>query len=572
MAEEAKIAIKVTAEGTAQAAKEIDKVTASLERQRKTEEMIAKTSDDIRRKNKVTAIQAEAAAQNQLFEATQRTSASATQVATAIGGTTQQFGKFRSSIAASASLMGGLGAQFATLVPATGAMTKALQVGGASMAQFLGVLGGGPGMLLGGAVAAVGALAAYMSSATKEADELAKATEANAKAMGSYLNQVQKLRSEVTAAQAQKRDEGSLYSRLSSNRGSVSEYEAEIGTIEARLGNDYYSQSRIDRLYQSGTGRDEIVKTQQALAALQKRLEQMRGGLSYAQSEAAAAAQQAAEQRAAGLDFDVAGTPGAGGAAGGGGRGVDTFGLAQENQERIARLKQMEEQYSMEQRARTWEDQDIAIEAARAKEEESVAALERQHTYEREQMEITAAIRDREAAKERQQRQQLAMIGMQTSQMMAGAALKGISEVAKGHKLQIGQLIEGIGDQMVAQGTAHLFQALAMSVIPGAQAPGAALYGIAIGEIAAGIGLGAAGARAPGGSAAEAKEADRSGRDNPRGGPTDTDPYRNTFTPTGAQPATINIYLPSVLSPTAEDGVRIRDALKQATNVYGAPV
>ena len=566
MAEQGEVRIKVTAEGTTQAAKEIDKVTASLERQRKQEEMIAKTSDDLRRKNKVTAIQAEAAAQNQLFEATQRTATSATQVATALGGTTQQFGKFRSSIAASASLMGGLGAQFATLVPATAGMTKALQVGGASMAQFLGVLGGGPGMLLGGAVAAVGALAAYMSSATKEADELAKATEANAKAMGSYLTQIQKLRSEVTAAQAQKRDEGSLYSRLSSNRGSVQEYEAEIGTIEGRLGNDYYSQGRIDKLYQSGTGRDEIVKTQAARAALQKRLEQMRGGLSYAQSEAAAAAQQAADQRAAGFDFEAAGTPGEPRKAAGTG---DAFAREQQNQETIAKLKQMESDYSMEQRERTWEDQEITIEAARAKEEESIAALERQHTYEREQLEITAAVRDREMQKERQQRLQLAMIGVQTSQMMAGAALKGISEVVKGHKLQMGAIVEGIGDQMVAQGTAHLFQGMAAAVLG---TPAAALLGIGSAEIAAGLALGAVGARGAGGSASESKAAEKAGRDDPRGGPTDTDPYRSTFSPGINQPAVINIYLPSVLSATAEDGVRIRDALKQATNVYGAEV
>ena len=566
MAEQGEVRIKVTAEGTTQAAKEIDKVTASLERQRKTEEMIAKTSDDLRRKNKVTAIQAEAAAQNQLFEATQRTATSATQVATALGGTTQQFGKFRSSIAASASLMGGLGAQFATLVPATAGMTKALQVGGASMAQFLGVLGGGPGMLLGGAVAAVGALAAYMSSATKEADELAKATEANAKAMGSYLTQIQKLRSEVTAAQAQKRDEGSLYSRLSSNRGSVQEYEAEIGTIESRLGNDYYSQGRIDKLYQSGTGREAIVKTQAERAALQKRLEQMRGGLSYAQEQAAAGAQQASEQAAAGLDFDAAGTPGAPAKTAGTG---DAFAREQANQDVIAKLKAMESDYSMEQRERTWEDQDIAIEAARAKEEETVAALERQHTYEREQLEITAAVRDREMQKERQQRLQLAMIGVQTSQMMAGAALKGISEVVKGHKLQMGAIVEGIGDQMVAQGTAHLFQGMAAAVLG---TPAAALLGIGSAEIAAGLALGAVGARGAGGSASESKAAEKASRDDPRGGPTDTDPYRNTFSPGINQPSVINIYLPSVLSATAEDGVRIRDALKQATNVYGAQV
>jgi len=566
VAEQGEVRIKVTAEGTTQAAKEIDKVTASLERQRKTEEMIAKTSDDLRRKNKVTAIQAEAAAQNQLFEATQRTATSATQVATALGGTTQQFGKFRSSIAASASLMGGLGAQFATLVPATAGMTKALQVGGASMAQFLGVLGGGPGMLLGGAVAAVGALAAYMSSATKEADELAKATEANAKAMGSYLTQIQKLRSEVTAAQAQKRDEGSLYSRLSSNRGSVQEYEAEIGTIESRLGNDYYSQGRIDKLYQSGTGREAIVKTQAERAALQKRLEQMRGGLSYAQEQAAAGAQQASEQAAAGLDFDAAGTPGAPAKTAGTG---DAFAREQANQDVIAKLKAMESDYSMEQRERTWEDQDIAIEAARAKEEETVAALERQHTYEREQLEITAAVRDREMQKERQQRLQLAMIGVQTSQMMAGAALKGISEVVKGHKLQMGAIVEGIGDQMVAQGTAHLFQGMAAAVLG---TPAAALLGIGSAEIAAGLALGAVGARGAGGSASESKAAEKAGRDDPRGGPTDTDPYRNTFSPGINQPSVINIYLPSVLSATAEDGVRIRDALKQATNVYGAQV
>lgn len=560
------IKVKVGVDGAAQAATQVDKLTASLEKQRKTQEMVAKTSEQLRRQSLVDDLKKQAAAANGLTDAMQRQQqavAGASASLKAFGDNSKQL---RQHLSPAAALVGNLSNSFSVLIPEAGGATKALQVAGLAGSQMLGVLGGGAGILLGGLVAAVGALASYFANAKKEADDLAKATEANAKAMGSYLDQLQKLRSEVTASRQQQKSEGDLQSRLNKGTASSDEYSDEIGVLQKRLGNQYYSDDAISKLYQAGN-RDELVKRQQGRRGLQSQLDKYTRLRSTQDEQAGYLDQQAAEKRSAALDFEVAGTPG-GGESGDGGGGKGTPGYLA-TQERLEKLRQLEAENAdkISSYARQIRQNDYDMRMSQLKEEQSAASKAIDEKF---QMESEA--RKREQQDFAAHMQQLAAsrkiyqdLATQSSNIMAGTAIKSFQMIAKGQKAEIGAILEGIGDQIVAMGTGYIFKGIAESILLNPQGP--ALIGVGTAAVGFGIGLGAVGARGAGGSTASGGGA-AAANANPYG----ANPYSNPTSPVNQNqgPTIININMPTVLSPSAEDGLRMKQAADAAFNVYGA--
>ena len=557
------IKVKVSADGATTAASQVDKLTAALEKQRKSQELISKTSAEIKRQNVVDDLKRQAAEVNNLSAVFQRHNAAVANVngaTAAFGNNTQQL---RARLGPAAALVGNLSSSFSVLIPEVGGASAAIKGAGMAAGQLLGVLGGGPGIIIGGLVAGVAALGAYMASSKKEADELAKSTEANAKAMGSYLDQLQKLRSEVTAARQQQKGEGDLQKRLDSGLGSSDEYSDEIATMQKRLQNQYYSDASIAKLYQAGD-RDELVKRQQGRKYLQSRLDKYTRFQSGADEQAGYADQIAADKKSAALDFEVAGTPEAGKA----GKGDPGY---LESQQQLEKLSEMQRDYAKNEADRVRLDAEVNKKtqidsfldeyAQKDKIMRDNWAREDQNKAQREQIEqVQHANHMRELAADRKLYQDPFIQG---TQIMAGAAIKSFQIMAKGQKAQLGMILEGIGDQAVAMGTMTIFDGIAKSIALDPRGP--PLIGIGSAEVAFGLGLGAVGAHSAGGSASGGGGG-RGAADNPFG-PRDT----NAASPVNQNqgPTIININMPTVISPSAEDGLRMKEALDAMKRAYG---
>lgn len=97
--------------------------------------------------------------------------------------------------------------------------------------------------------------------------------------------------------------------------------------------------------------------------------------------------------------------------------------------------------------------------------------------------------------------QSLRQVGAQAMEGVGTAGIQALNSLAKGQKITAKEIVAGIGDQMVADGTHWLFQGLAMSANPLTPGLGAPLMEIGAAEIAAGLTLGAATrSGAPGGA------------------------------------------------------------------------
>jgi len=569
---DSEIKVKVGFDGATQAAAQVDKLTTSLERQRKTQQMISATTAQIQKQNVVDALKKEAEAVNGVTAALQKNQQAARQAAQAVESVGVNSQALRQRLSPAAALVGNLSNQFSVLMPGASGATKALQVFGMAGSQMLGVLGGGPGVLIGGLVAGIGALATYMASAKTEADERVKSTEANAKAMGTYLDRIDALRSKVSAAYDQKKNNQDIRSRiLSGEEQNPDSIAKELETQRARLKDPYYTGAEKEaRALSLRTGDpsmgDALLDTRKGearailndIAEIKKRLKDAQGNLELIK-----------QQKSNKLDVegDIV-------AAGGLPESPkdtsekDTADFAKSMALRESRQEQYEDmvkasedriaEYTRQQHQNTVNDamlkvkdqvtaNNAAIDEGLKIELDARAAKDTQIKQSQDKL-----------AKEHSVYQDLAIQG---SQIVAGSAIKSFQAMAKGQKAQIGMVLEGVGDQAVAMGTMTIFDGLAKSIMFDARGP--ALLGIGAAEVAFGIGLGAAGSRAPGGSSAGGAPASA----NPLG----ANPYSNPTSPVNQDkgPTIININMPTVVSPSPEDGRRIQEALDAKMRVYG---
>lgn len=140
-----------------------------------------------------------------------------------------------------------------------------------------------------------------------------------------------------------------------------------------------------------------------------------------------------------------------------------------------------------------------------------------------------------------------------------GSAMTGaLSDLVKGREVSAAKIIETIGDQMVASGTQHLMEGIAMQFIPLMQGFASGLMAAGTAEIATGLVLGAAGARSGGGGSAGGGGSVGPARPTPRSefsGEADR-----------AGPITINV---STLRADEETGNVIYDSLQKRQNRHG---
>ena len=145
------------------------------------------------------------------------------------------------------------------------------------------------------------------------------------------------------------------------------------------------------------------------------------------------------------------------------------------------------------------------------------------------------------------------------AQILGNTMISTLQAVAKGQKVTGKAIVGTIGDQLVASGTKTLWEGIALSANPFALGSGAGMIGVGTSMIAAGIGMGAIGASGgKGGGGGGSRRADNNA-------PQAVSPNATTRginNGSNGQPIVIN--MPTVVSPGAEDGRRVRLALQEA--------
>jgi len=637
-----KIQFEVAADGTAEVAQAFDKVAASMERQLKTQKLIADTSKDLKRAQVIGEIQKEADAWARLDSTQKMLAQTSAQIqrsnvieqlkkeAAAVNAETDALvknksawekvsssstalftstDKLKAASGQTAALVGNLSQSLSQLAPSTSGVTTALRGAGSAMSQMLGILGtaggaalsgasaggaaggaaagsaGGPaGMLIGaGLVAAVSGLGSYMASAKEEADALAEATKKNTGALADYVGAIANLRSQASGKVGALQSEGDLGTRLANGTATDQEFNADLAARRHRLA-ERFTAPQLNRIRNrpesAGGGETGVQAALAEYARLTKVLDETESAYSRVMS-------RRAQDAAAKLEGDK--------------KTKDAQGdIGQAEADEAARLAGIEDytkahKWSTPESLETTQGKMKQIDAliaaskkkvtdkeseAEAKESDikmiRMKAIHDLNEYFAEEDEVTRKRAD-EAEKERLDKYYAALqtkhkaytdAVTNVAQIGASTSVKLFSEMAKGHEIALGSVIEGIGDQMVAEGTRVLFQAAAMAFFPPTAPFAAGLAGVGAAEIAAGLALGAAGARASGGSSAGASGGGGGGE------PARTnyaDPFGDTarYGSTATGPMIININFPTMLSPSAVDGARIQQATRQAMRVYG---
>lgn len=617
MGDEAKVVkIRVTADGTKEASEGLSKVADQLDRQK----TAIKAMDDAMAASGYLARLAQYKAEAASLNAVQDENAGTIKkLSAAVEENSKAFGdhstKLRSQLGAGAGALQQLSGAFSQVVPEVGAFNNVLDVGLRSMGGFLGVLGGGPGIALGGLVAGLGILGSVMSASAKEADALADRTQKNSDAVKNYLANIASLRSQVSGEAAARSGESALQGKLSGGGASSQDYLTEAAA-QRQLAAERVSVANLQLAQQVG-GEGAVKKLLDEYSvevkAINKRFDDLR-------ADAVAAAQNEADKAELNKALFEGGTPTE--AAPGKPRADDASAFQRRlaaNRAAIDAIQKMESdaidrQHKEEEEARKAA---FALEYADKKEqiekllnqyresefnksevlktnleqqrsdletligetvtglhatdaEQALQAEELKRQAMRDTHEEFMALQDEQAsliqqnlAAEKSTRaavnQSMMALGTTLGQMTA----KQLSEAVKGHKIQAAMIVEGIGDAMVAEGVRVMFQGGA-SMLMGNYAGGAGMLALGAAELAAGLALGAAGSAmqppAPaGGAASEPSAQPERGSQSSNGA-------------SGGHTTIIYVDMPTVVSPSAEDGLRVRMAIDRASLVYGAPV
>lgn len=633
MAEDVKVTrFKVSYEGQAEAAAGMLKVAEALERQKSA----TKAMDDAVAQSgylaRLASYRAEAAAlnaeQDKQAATITKMSAAATENARQVG---LQGQAVKETAMRFAELGGNVSRAFSNLSPAVAQFQGVLDPMLRTLGGTLNVLGGGGGLGIaaGGLVALVSGLGAAFGLAAKQADELAKQTRENAKALGNYQTQISALRGEVTQRISTDVGERERQQRLEGGKGTGDEYAVTVSELQALIKQKDEVTKALAQAYKEGD-----INTVRNLASIRDAINQAPARIASYSRMGAAARSNAVDERAAAqanrqdqLEFagalmDAGGMPAKPEAAKSANDEASAMqGRIATNQAAIEAIRKMEDDYRQERiaeeeaarkdafqrelaqsqdhikqlldKARELEanktalletnllEQRVLLEqqigetvtglhARDAEEMLAAEELKRQamsETHEQfmalqdEQYQIIQQNLQAERATRAQVNQSMMALGTTLAQMTA----KQLSEAVKGHKIQAAMIVEGLGDAMVAEGVRVMFQGATMMLL-GNYASGGGLLAVGAAELAAGLALGAAG------SAMQPPAPSGAGDANNAPG---ASPVRDTQSSNGQVergPTIIYIDIPTVISPSAEDGMRIRQAVDAASRVYGAPV
>jgi hypothetical protein len=454
-------------------------------------------------------------------------------------------------------LVGELGRSFQVLNPEIAIYSEVLRTGIGVMHGFMELLGGPATVAIGAAVVAFTTLGIVWSHDEKEAQKLAKAT----KKVNDELDKHSSL-----AWQKQniaKRDTNTNdWDALSNAAASDSEYEAVLSTMNAK-------REKALGLAAKNNDREQAVFADDLRVKIEYFTKQREIARGLANEEDVDDSEGPYKKRKATK------------AAGSG----DDFAREQKNEDAIRKLDKAMLDSGKDIRAMELTDKQrheanlTEMDKLRFEDKKKLATLDQQ--FENENAHVQDAIDAKQKLSWQQQtaefqkQQQLkhaSTVLLQQDLMKLGETgaqtfTKGLSELAKGHKLAIGQIIESLGDQLVATGTITLFQGLGRALSSyGLDPTSEAMIALGGVEVGAGLAMGAAGAKAAGGSnagkgggSAGAGGSQQAASPNAGGGSQNAP----------AQPMIINITTPSVISPSAEEGLMIQKAVQRAVNVYG---
>lgn len=153
----------------------------------------------------------------------------------------------------------------------------------------------------------------------------------------------------------------------------------------------------------------------------------------------------------------------------------------------------------------------------------------------------------------------MAKLGREAFAMVGESAVGLVQQIASGQKITAQNILMSLGSQLVAQGTIWLFNGDArVAESYGLDPSGYTLNAIGGAAVAAGLAMmagSAAAGRSGGGRGGGGVSRPRAATD---------DPHWQVDRTGGRSQQNVNIYMPTVVSPTAQDGQRVKQALAEA--------
>lgn len=475
------------------------------------------------------------------------------QVAQRLGQLDQASRQQSSRFAGLASTSSALGSALSRLNPAVGTLASAFGSAGGAVSGLTAAIGGVGGFVGGGLVAAVALSIQYFTNQRQELARVRAEMIKNEAEATDYAKVLAKIK--ATA------DVNARNTRLWFDAASVDEYRAAIQQTSAWMG--VLGRQAQEMLAEIGYG-EATPEQERRLQAIntkiegyKSRIDQLRNKLEKAigREDRVEADRAWKERNAAALE-----------AVNRGESSLAPMGKAGGGKTDLEVLHEYQDQYlkdAVEHNARIAANEEALRERLR-KEREAEATdqagmlgqmtLHDEDYYKAREARLDAFSAKVDEAAESESDARKRAADLATDYAQAGISNM-LSSLAKGEKMQIGAIMEGFGDQMVAEGVRRLWQAAGMAFLPWEAPFAAPLAGIGAAEIAAGMGMGAAGkaltSTPGGGSGAPAEPLTRSGVREQTGQP---------------QQVIVNVH---TLRPDEESGLAIARSLGSLKNARG---
>lgn len=547
------IVYKISQDGAEQTAAGFDRVAAAMDRTVKLQSALAQAQSDSGVISNMAKYRAEADQVNDVVGKLTKSVEESGRAFGASGRTIQEAGTTIGRIGAE---LGGLG-QYRGVIDTLSR----------SVFMFASTVIGGPEIAIaGGAIGAVAGITLAFQHWVPDIDAVSYKITRGSLDIADYTKNVAALRTQLASGFQQGRSDRAKDAAIGQGNASSDELLAQELAEKSTI-RDYYTK-KVTEIH--GKNLDEVkVRSDEIFDRMQARLAQVDEKFNALRSTAAAvskneadkaelAAQLSTQSPLIGKDIAPGKAP----------KGVDSFKLEEEREKQLEKLNALEEQYHLKTMAaeQAMADQKLKIQeiiSTNDQKNEQLKQQEADNTF-RQQMQAEEQLfqaKQKHFQLERQERQIINSAIQQTAGIVAGGTAKMLTAVAEGQKVSGAAILKSIGESMIAEGTMAVFS----GIIDLASFNPAGAVKIATGgaEIAAGIGFAGVGAAATPATPSAPSSASQAG----------SSPINNSSGSSGSSsPTIIYISMPSVVSPSADDGLRVREALKAANNSYGVEV
>lgn len=390
-----------------------------------------------------------------------------------LAGLGQTADQLRPKFAGLASTASAFGSIVGRINPSLGQFASIVGTAGSSVGGLGAALGGLGGILGAVALTGLGVFVDKLITAKKQTDSLKDAQEKLGNTLKDNLSILEETQKRLSTLE-----------RVRLGAGSINEQVADVERLQKLLSS---AERRLAADVSAGGGADraELVRE---ISALRGRLLKAQQDLAFArQAQASEALQEGVfseiEDKKPAKKADPFAPTGAGRAEFS--RQQSAVAAAQKAAEEQARIEaELTKSIERELDARTRARLRALKASSKAENDRFQAEVQKAKDADKKLEEIDQKAEQRARATQNAIASGFATIG--------GSAISAFQAAAKGQKQSTREILSGVGDAMVAEGTRWLFYGLAQSLIPGGQAIGAPLIAIAGAEIAAGIALGAA--------------------------------------------------------------------------------